>query len=154
MAIVRAKRLVFEATEDKRYLIANTAFGTYQIRESVRDSDDETVWWWSFRHGAEDCEGTCEEAVAACQSDFHARWLADTEVVPLEWRKFTSDQDDLQTRHWHSRGVNEDYIVRESPDGTCEWSTESTDEEWQPCDSVENGQQLSNNHNRTAILGG
>jgi hypothetical protein len=84
MALVRARRLVFSdawESDASRYQQCDTESGTYSIHRSLEGD------WYAKIGDALICDplASHEEAFAACQSWMDHVWLADTEVMPLEF---------------------------------------------------------------------
>lgn len=83
--LVRARRLVFDdSLVGSSFRRCVTGLGDYSVSRLIG-----SVLWAAKRNGNHICEPLPTErtAIEACQADFNARWLAETEVMPLEWQE-------------------------------------------------------------------
>lgn len=141
--LARARRLVFEGDV---YRDCITSFGKYTINCRLDGQ------WGARKDGSHLCSpvATEKEAIEACQADFDKRWLAETEVMPLEWEEI-----DSEGRYCMAETSICEYYVDKKGDGFVWYFVYGNDDSdgQQSCDSRDHGKQLCNAHHRKIVLG-
>lgn len=152
MALVRARRLVFT---QRCFLAKQSVFisdcGCYSIwreNKSWQSSKRPSTWLSSENSESMTEDEAFAENVANCQSDFDSRWLADTEVLPLEWATVGSSPD------IYAKTLGGEYYVDKRSGGFC-WYLSRSDygTDAVMCNSQELAIDAANEHNRKTILG-
>ncbi len=141
--LVRARRLVFgEIVNGNRV----STLGLYSVFQ-VSGLWGAKVWTQNLCS----LKDTEQEAIDACQEDFDARWLAGTEVMPLEWEDI-----DSEGRYCMAETTICEYYVDQKGSGFVWYVVRSVNDDCdghQPCDSRDHGKQLCEEHHRKLVLG-